>query len=188
LSVLPIYVSEQSTLRKRARAIRQTDDEIRRIGEDMLETMHKANGIGLAANQVGLLQRIIVVDVSEIEEFKDVPPLIMLNPEVIVEDGELALEEGCLSIPEIREEVVRPETIRVRYRDPDFRQHELDASGMLARVIQHEIDHLNGVLFIDRIGSLKRKLLRGRLNKIHRGEIEVTYPIVADPEPVVAQR
>jgi peptide deformylase len=188
LAVLPIYVSEQSTLRKRARAIKQTSEAIRRLGEDMLETMHKANGIGLAANQVGLLQRIIVVDVSEMEEFKTVPPMIMVNPEIIAASGECTMEEGCLSIPEVREEVARPEAIRVRYRDTDFEPYELDATGMLARVIMHEIDHLNGVLFIDHIGGLKRKLLRGRLNKIHRGDIEVSYPIVADTDPVVAQR
>jgi peptide deformylase len=154
----------------------------------MLETMRKANGIGLAGNQVGLLQRIIVVDVADADEFKNVPPLIMLNPEVVGEEGEWAMEEGCLSIPEIREEVVRPETIHVRYNDPDFEQREIEARGLLGRVILHEIDHLNGVLFIDHLSGLKRKMLRGRLNKIRRGETEVTYPIVAESLPVLAER
>jgi peptide deformylase len=154
----------------------------------MLETMRKANGIGLAGNQVGLLQRIIVVDIADADEFKNVPPLIMLNPEVVGEEGEWAMEEGCLSIPEIREEVVRPETIHVRYNDPDFEQCEIEARGLLGRVILHEIDHLNGVLFIDHLSGLKRKMLRGRLNKIRRGETEVTYPIVVESLPVLAER
>lgn len=188
MSVLPIYTYEQAVLRKRARAIKQMDDHMRRIGEDMLETMRKANGIGLAANQVGLLHRIIVVDVSETEEFKAVPPLMMLNPEVLAESGEWVMEEGCLSIPDIREEVVRAETIRVRYRDGDFQQHEMDASGLLGRVILHEIDHLNGVLFIDRLSGLKRKLLRGRLNRIRRGEMDVAYPVVAQADPVLVEK
>jgi peptide deformylase len=188
VSVLPIYTYEHSILRRRARAIKQNDDQIRRLGEDMLETMRKANGIGLAGNQIGLLHRIIVVDVSESEEFKTVPPLIMLNPEVVGEEGEWAMEEGCLSIPEIREEVVRAETIHVRYRDPDFEQREIEARGLLGRVILHEIDHLDGVLFIDHLNSLKRKILRGRLNKIRRGEMEVIYPIVAENLPALVER
>jgi peptide deformylase len=188
LSVLPIYTFEQSVLRRRARAIKQMDDHFRRIGEDMLETMNNANGIGLAANQVGLLHRIIVVDVSDAEEYKTTPPFVMLNPEVLAESGAWEMEEGCLSIPEIREDVVRAETIRVRFRDLEFQQQEMDASGLLGRVILHEIDHLNGILFIDRLSGLKRKLLRGRLNKIRRGEMDVAYPIVAEADPVLVQK
>jgi peptide deformylase len=108
----------------------------------------------------------------------------MLNPDVLREEGSWVMEEGCLSIPEIREEVERPETIRVRFKDLEFRDHEIEASGILGRVILHEIDHLNGVLFIDRLGAVKRKLLRGRLNKIRRGEFEVSYPVAP---PFVAQ-
>jgi peptide deformylase len=89
------------------------------------------------------------------------------------------MEEGCLSIPDIREEVERPELIRVRFKDLEFRDHEIEAGGILARVILHEIDHLNGVLFIDRLGAVRRKLLRGRLNKLRRGEYEVNYPVAS---------
>ncbi len=188
VSVLPIYVYEQPVLRRRARVIKHVDEPLKRLGEDMFETMRKANGIGLAATQVGSLQRVIVVDVSDVEGYKTVPPLVMLNPEILTESGRLVMEEGCLSVPDIREEVERAETIWVRYRDLDFQQYEREAAGLLGRVILHEIDHLNGVLFIDRLSGLKRKMLRGRLNKIRRGEVELAYPIVAEAEPELATK
>lgn len=180
MSILPIYVYNQPVLRKKARPVRQRDEALARQAADMLETMHQASGIGLAANQVGSLQRIIVVDLSGMEEYPDARPMAMLNPEVLEEEGRAAMEEGCLSIPDIREEVERAEKIRVRYHDLEFQPQEITAEGLLARVILHEIDHLNGVLFIDRIGAVKRKLLRGRLNKMDRGEVEVHYPVVTN--------
>ena len=183
MSILPIYVYDQSVLRKKAKQVRSADDDLRRLGENMMETMHQANGIGLAANQVGSLQRIIVVDVSGMEGTAEIPPLALVNPEILHQEGSWVMEEGCLSIPGLREEVERPETIRVRYRDLEFREREIEASGILSRVILHEMDHLDGVLFIDHLNAVKRKLLRGRLNKIRRGEVDVTYPIVG-AEPV----
>jgi peptide deformylase len=187
VSVLPIYTYGQQVLKKKARLVRAVDERLRRFAGDMMETMYNSHGIGLAANQVGTLERMIVVDVSDMEEMKDLPegapgktPLVLLNPEVISEEGSWFMEEGCLSIPEIREEVERAEKIRLHYRDLEFAERELDAEGMLGRVLLHEIDHLNGILFIDRLNLVKRKLLRGRLNKIRRGEMEVMYPIVAE--------
>ncbi len=184
MSVLPIYLFDDPVLRKKARPIRRPEEDLVRLSQDMLETMHKANGIGLAANQIGSLQRIIVVDVSVMEETRDIPPIVLLNPEVVREEGTWVMEEGCLSIPEIREEVQRADEIVVRYKDLEFNGHELLASGLLGRVILHEIDHLDGVLFIDRIGTVRRKLLRGRLNKIRRGEVDVTYPVVSNGSAV----
>lgn len=161
--------------------------------QDMFQTMHNANGIGLAANQVGALQRVIVIDISGADEKKypgESPaakaPLVLVNPEIVTANGSWVVEEGCLSIPGIREDVDRPESIRLRFHDSGFREQELDADGLLARVIQHELDHLNGILFIDRIGAARRKILTGRLNKIRRGEIEVDYPVVS-PVPVGAE-
>jgi len=180
VSILPIYIYNQSVLRKKAKPVRAADRSLTTLAADMLETMHQASGIGLAANQVGSLQRIIVVDLSEMEDYPDAPPLAMLNPEVVAEEGRLVIEEGCLSIPDIREEVERAEKIHVRYHDLQFTPREIEADGLLARVILHEIDHLNGVLFIDHIGAVKRKLLRGRLNKLDRGEVEVIYPVVTN--------
>jgi len=179
VSVLPIYMYGQSVLRKKAKAVRSLDEGMIKFVDDMFETMRKAGGIGLAANQVGVFQRVIVIDVSEMEETKDQKPIALINPEVVSQEGESTMEEGCLSIPEIREQVDRPEVIRLKYKDLEFKDQELVASGLIARVILHEIDHLNGVLFIDYLDTEKRKLLRGRLNKIKRGEVEVSYPIVS---------
>jgi peptide deformylase len=197
LSLLPIYLYGQQVLRKKAKAIKTVDADLVRLAHDMIETMHTANGIGLAANQVGSLQRIIVVDVSESTkeredagdlEGEDVPrearsPVAMINPVVVLGEGERVMEEGCLSIPDIREEVERLEAIQVKYRDLKMQERELFADGLLARVILHEIDHLDGVLFIDHIGKMKQKLMRGRLNKVSRGEVEIDYPFVADAVP-----
>ncbi len=180
MSVLPIYIYGQSVLRKKARPVKKPGEEISVLASDMSETMRKANGIGLAANQVGDLHRVIVVDAGVIEESAGVPPIAMINPEVLFEEGTWTMEEGCLSIPDIREEVNRAENIRVRYLDTGFNVQELSAGGLLARVILHEIDHLDGVLFLDHLGAVKRKLLRGRLNKLERGEVEVDYPIVGN--------
>jgi peptide deformylase len=191
VSVLPIYTYGQQVLRKKAKPIRAAEDRLRTFAGDMFETMTNSHGIGLAANQVGALERIIVVDVSDLDEIQNLPddapgkaPIALLNPEVISEEGSWTMEEGCLSIPEIREEVERAERVHVRYRDLDFNERELVADGMLGRVLLHEIDHLNGILFIDRLNLVKRKLLRGRLNKIRKGEVEVMYPVVAE-EPQV---
>ncbi|MGB2958398.1 MAG: peptide deformylase [Bacteroidota bacterium] len=180
MSVLPIFVFDQPVLRKKAKTVRRVDETLAR---DMLETMQKANGIGLAANQVGSLQRVIVVDISGMEETREVPPMVMLNPVVVEEEGCWLMEEGCLSIPDIREEVERAEKIRVRFRDLEFAEREIEADGLLGRVILHEVDHLNGVLFFDYIGSVKRKLLHGRLNKLRRGDFEVAYPVVSNGVP-----
>ena len=184
MAQLPLFIYDDPVLRRKAKPVRQVDDDLRKLAADMMETMHLDHGIGLAANQVGSLQRIIVVDVSGMEETPEVPPLVMLNPEVLREEGSWIMEEGCLSIPDIREEVERPELIRVRFKDLDSKDHEIEAAGILSRVILHEIDHLNGVLFIDRLGAVKRKLLRGRLNKIRRGEYDVSYPVAT---PSVAE-
>ncbi len=155
----------------------------------MFDTMHNAHGIGLAANQVGSLQRVIVIDVSGMgEEYQDAKPLVLVNPSVVRAEGEWTMEEGCLSIPDIRDDVTRAETITIRYKDLDFNDQELEASGLLARVILHEIDHLDGVLFIDHLGAVKRKLLTGRLNKIRKGEVEIEYPIVAEGIETPASR
>jgi peptide deformylase len=178
--ILPIYIYGQPVLKKRAKPVLSMDAEITQLVENMFETVRNAHGIGLAANQVGSHRRTIVVDISEMEEGKNIPPVALLNPEVVSEEGKWVMEEGCLSIPEIRDDVERAERIRVRYRDMDFQIQEMDAEGLLARVLLHEIDHLNGVLFIDHLSAVKRKLLKGRLNKIKRGEIEVAYPVLTE--------
>ena len=154
---------------------------------DMVETMQNAGGIGLAANQVGSLDRLIVVDISEVKEdegeelrLKNDEPkkLVLINPEVVHSDGSWSLEEGCLSIPQVRGNVTRTENIRVRFRDANFRESELECGGLLSRVILHEIDHLNGILFLDHLGKEELKRHKEQLERIQRGEVEIVYPIV----------
>ena len=183
MSILPIYIYGQSVLRKKARPVKKPTAELADFAGDMVETMRKANGIGLAANQVGDLRRVIVVDAGAIAESEEIPAIAMINPEVVEKEGSWPMEEGCLSIPGIREEVVRAEKIRVRFLDPELREQEIAADGLLGRVILHEIDHLDGVLFLDHLSTVKRKLLRGRLNKLERGEVDVDYPIVGFSPP-----
>lgn len=195
MAILPIFTYGQPVLRKRAKPVKKVDEELKQFIESMFETMHHANGIGLAANQVGSLDRVIVIDVSDIDDQKhegvgeaadtiepkkrlaEAKALVLINPEVVFSDGAWKMEEGCLSIPEIRDEVERPENIRVKFHDLNMQDREIEASDLLGRVILHEIDHLNGILFIDRLGTVKRKLLRGRLNKIQKGQVQVNYPV-----------
>lgn len=151
-------------LRIKAQPVGEIDDDIHKLVGDMIDTMRDAEGIGLAAPQVAESVAVCVVDLALIEE--GAPPKAYVNPEVLQESGSFSMEEGCLSIPEIREDVIRPETVRVRYRDLSGEEHEETLSGMLARVLQHEIDHLNGILFIDKISPIKRKLLSKRLRKL----------------------
>lgn len=185
MALLPIYTYNHPVLRKKARLIKRPSDDLSELAGNMLETMHRANGIGLAANQIGSLQRIIVVDINGTDGVDTFEPLVMVNPEVVDNEGQWTIEEGCLSIPELRHEVQRAEKVHFRFRDLSYDQREIEAYGLLGRVILHEIDHLNGVLFIDHINTIKRKLLKGRLNKIDRGEVEVGYDVVSN-QPAVA--
>ena len=183
--MLAIYTFNHPVLRKKARTVKHTTADLLRTADNMLETMHKANGIGLAANQVGLLQRLIVVDMTGSDGVEKFEPLALFNPVVVEEEGKWTMEEGCLSLPELRDDIQRAERIRVKYRDRNFDEREIDATGMLSRVILHEVDHLNGVLFVDHLSLLKRKLHRGRLNKIDRGELEVDYDVVPNQPKII---
>ncbi len=178
VSVLPIYLYGADVLRKKAKPIATLDDSVIELVHDMFDTMHNANGIGLAANQVGVLQRVIVLDISDMEEGKGTKPMVLINPRVLETSGEWTLEEGCLSIPEVRDQVKRAEKVKVLYRDGSFNEVVIETTGLLGRVILHEIDHLNGVLFTDYLNSAKRRLHRAKLESIRRGEVEVKYPIV----------
>ena len=142
MAILPVYLYGQPDLRKKAKPIREVDDGLRRTVEEMFETMHAAQGIGLAGNQIGLLKRVLVIDIRGIEGEEEVPPIVLVNPEVIEEKGNWRMEEGCLSIPEVREEVERAKSVRIAYKDIDFQSNEIEAEGLLGRVLLHEIDHL----------------------------------------------
>jgi peptide deformylase len=164
MSNLAIIVAPDPLLKRRAEPVTGVDREVRRLMDSMLETMHAAHGIGLAAPQVSVLRRVIVVDISQPDEPAD--PYRMANPEVVWRSPELVSgEEGCLSLPEQFGEVTRPEAVRVRYLDEDGEARELEAHGLLAKCVQHEIDHLEGVLFVDHLSSLKRNIILRRLAK-----------------------
>jgi len=167
MALLPILVAPDPRLKLKAVPAAEVTDEIRQLLDDMLETMYAAPGIGLAAPQVGVSKRIIVVDISRDEEPK--APLCMVNPELVwLSDEDAAYEEGCLSVPEHYAEVVRPAAIRVAYLDRDGKKQELETDGLLATVIQHEMDHLDGILFIDHLSSLKRNMILRKLVKSRR--------------------
>lgn len=164
MAVLDIIVAPDPRLKITAKPVKTVDDGVRELMDDMLESMHSANGIGLAAPQVGDRRRVIVVDVGKPDEEPN--PIAMANPELLwVSDEEHGREEGCLSFPEQYAEVERPGSIRVRYLDHSGEEKEMEASGVLATCIQHEMDHLDGILFVDHISSLKRNMILRKLTK-----------------------
>ena len=167
MALLPILVAPHPVLKQKAKPVAAVDARIAKLMDDMLETMYDANGIGLAAPQIGVLDRVIVVDVHE----KDQPrnPMKMANPEIVwASDERVPCEEGCLSVPDHYAEVTRPKAVRVRYLDERNEVRELEADGMLATCIQHEIDHLDGVLFVDHLSMLKRNMILRKLQKQQR--------------------
>ncbi len=169
MALLPIITAPDPRLKQVCPSVEQVDDEIRRLLSDMLETMYDAPGIGLAAPQVGVLKRVIVVDVSREDEER--APLKMVNPELTwVSDHDASYDEGCLSLPEHYAEVVRPAEIKVEYLDESGAKQELSADGLLATCIQHEIDHLDGILFVDHISALKRNMILRKLLKARKAK------------------
>jgi len=182
MSILPIYTFDHAVLRKETEKVEQDSSELAGLIVSMFETMHNASGIGLAANQVGKSLSLTVIDISMIQGNEDIKPLVLINPEIIGTHGESVFEEGCLSLPDIREEIIRPEKIGVRFLDAEFNEIELEADKLLARVIQHEVDHLHGKYFIDYLSPFKLSLLKGRLGKMKKGDIETDYPLAAPSE------
>ncbi|MDC0584533.1 peptide deformylase [Bacteroidales bacterium] len=179
--ILPIYVVGQPVLKKVAKDFEIGDDSVTKIIDDMHETMYNADGIGLAGPQVGLSKRIFVIDASPMGD--DEPTLkdfkkVFLNAKITERTGESELiQEGCLSLPEIREEVPRLEHIKIEYYDENWNHKIEEYDGFAARVIQHEYDHLDGVLFVDKLSPLKRRLLKSRLVAISKGKIATNYRI-----------
>jgi peptide deformylase len=161
MAKLPILTFPNPRLRSRAKPVGAIDAKVRQLVDDMFETMYAAPGIGLAAIQVDVPLRIVVIDISEQHD----SPLCLINPEILEQTGDEQMEEGCLSVPGFYETVSRAERVRVRALDRDGQAFELDAGGLLAVCIQHEIDHLDGKLFVDYLSSLKRQRIRRRLEK-----------------------
>ncbi len=172
MAILNILEFPDERLRKKAAPVEVFDESLRRLVGDMLETMYQAPGIGLAATQVNVHKRVIVMDVSEEKN----APVCLINPEIIERCGEEEMEEGCLSVPGIFERVRRAERIRVRALDAQGNTSEFDAEGLLAVCIQHEVDHLEGRLFVDRLSPLKRQLVRKKIKKDQRQRTAKSAP------------
>ncbi len=181
--ILPIYTFGQAVLRKEAENITKDYPELPQLIENMFETMYNAEGVGLAAPQIGLGIRLLVIDLVPFKE--DNPELanfkkVMINAQIIEEsEEENEYDEGCLSIPGITETVSRPEWIKVEYLDENFEVHTEEYDGFKARVIQHEVDHLDGILFTDLINPLRKQFIKTKLNKISKGKATCNYKIKA---------
>jgi len=183
MSILPIVTYNDPVLRQKASPIEGNTDQLQTLIDDMFATMYNGEGVGLAAPQIGKTLRLFVVDAdtftSEEEDLQDHGPLVFINPVVKPLEGEhITMDEGCLSIPGIREGVTRPDKVEVSWRDRDFNPQKEVFSGWMSRVIQHEYDHIEGVLFIDYLGSFRKRMLRSRLNAVDAGQAEADYPLL----------
>ncbi|MDB9778623.1 peptide deformylase [Flavobacteriaceae bacterium] len=183
--ILPIVAYGTPVLKKKGSDITPDYPAFEQLLENMWETMYEANGVGLAAPQVGIAIRLFIVDASPFadddelteEEQKQLTGFkkVFINPQIEESGEEWAFNEGCLSIPDIREDVYRQEEIQIRYWDENFKEHTDQYSGLAARVIQHEYDHIEGILFTDKLSPLKKRLIKGKLNNIAKGNIDVDY-------------
>ena len=181
--ILPIYAYGTEVLRKETEEIEKDYPDLKKIIENMFETMYAASGVGLAAPQIGISIRLFIVDASpfaedeeganqELEGFKKV----FVNPIIVSEEGEeWAFAEGCLSIPDLREDVFRQEKIKIEYYDEKFKFHQETYDGFAARILQHEYDHLEGVLFTDHLNPLRKRLIRKKLQQISKGDVDLKY-------------
>jgi peptide deformylase len=181
--ILPVYVYGQPILRKVAVDVTKDYEGLNQFIANMWETMYKSDGVGLAAPQVGKAIRIFVIDGSPMQE--DDPSLsnfkkVFINAHMIERSGDdVAFTEGCLSLPNLREEVLRPPMVKLSYYDENWQHHEDTFEGIAARIVQHEYDHLDGIMFIDHISALRRQLLKGKLTAISKGKVDVAYKIKA---------
>ena len=178
MAVLPITVYGDKILRKKAKKVNEVDLKTIELIKNMFDTMRNASGIGLAANQVGSDKSIFVIDISQVEDYENTKPIALINPKIINRsEKKVLMEEGCLSIPDVREEVRRPESITIVYHDTDLKEHTLEADGLMARVMQHEYDHLQGILFTDLIPDDVKKRYKKDINRIRKRKVEIDYPI-----------
>jgi peptide deformylase len=174
MSLLSLHLLGSPVLRQRSVEVGAVDDEVRRLVDDMYETMDAARGVGLAANQVGVARRVAVVDADE-DRFE------MIDPVILEAEGRAAAEEGCLSIPEIYGDVSRPERIVVEATDRSGARYRKEATGLKARAIQHEIDHLDGILFLDHLSLIKRQMLLARYRREHKDDSGYIKEVQAEP-------
>jgi peptide deformylase len=163
MSLLPLHLLGSPVLRERSAEVSGIDDEVRQFVDDLFETMHAAKGVGLAANQVGVARRVAVVETED-------EKLVLINPVILEAEGRDTAEEGCLSIPKVYADVTRPEKIVLEAIDREGNRYTKTLDGLAARAVQHEIDHLDGILFVDHLGLLKRKRILSKWKKEHEGD------------------
>lgn len=182
MAILPIVTYDDSVLRQKTEPVKKNNETLQTLIDDMFETMYNSSGVGLAAPQVGELLQLFVMDADAVtDELEEVNlgPMVFINPEIIELTGdEVKLEEGCLSIPDVRDDVKRPVNVKIRYKNRHFDEQVSEFSGWISRIIQHENDHLDGILFLDYLSAFKKRLHRSSLKKIDRGDIETDYPLV----------
>ncbi len=161
-----IYPAE--VLKERAEEVREFNQEVRDLVNDLFETMYRKGGVGLAANQIGVLKRVLVIDLHSRTEKQGKEQLVLINPEIISQEGEVVKEEGCLSLPGLYRKVKRAAYVKVKAQNVEGEEFELEAEGLLARALQHEIDHLNGIVFIDRLSPIQKRLALEKYRKLKR--------------------
>lgn len=182
MPVLPIVTFNDPVLREKTSPVSGNSEELQSLIDDMFETMYNSHGVGLAAPQIGRALRLFVMDADavtgELDDEEDLGKIVMINPQILELNGEkVRMEEGCLSIPDVRDDVSRPEQVTVKFLDRNFEEQTLQATGWVSRVIQHEYDHLEGKLFIDYLSAFRRRLHRSLLKKIESGALPVEYPV-----------
>ena len=174
---LPITTYGMGILRKKAEPVNKIDTNIIELVDNMFYTMDNAEGVGLAAPQVNHAISLCIIDISFIDKYKHIKPVALINPVILESHGEATDDEGCLSIPTIRGAVTRPEKIYIKYHDFNMKEVFLETDDLQARVIQHEMDHLNGVLFVDKLDPDELKKLKSQLNKVKKQKVETDYPL-----------
>jgi peptide deformylase len=180
MAVLPIYNCFHPVMKQKSEPVTEFNQEIKELVDSLYDTLYNAdNGIGLAAPQVGALKQIFVLDLKEGKGAMKNTPITMINPVIEEFSDELwEYQEGCLSVPTLYENIDRPRLVQVRYLDADMKEQKIEADKLLSRVIQHEFDHLEGILFFERLSALKRTLIKNRLRKIQKGLVEANYPML----------
>jgi len=165
-------------LRKKVNKVEEVDNDTIELIKNMFDTMNNANGIGLAANQVGANKKLFIVDLTKVEDYENSDPMVFINPNIVKRsEDQTVFEEGCLSIPDIRGDVERPEAITIEYQDAELKEQTMDADNLLARVIQHEYDHVLGILFTDLVDDEMKKRFKKPLHRIRKRKIDIDYPI-----------
>ena len=163
-----IVIYPADVLKTRAEEVKEFNEEIKKLVEDMFDTMYKRGGVGLAANQVGVLKRVVVIDLHSRTEKEGKEQIVLINPEIVAQEGEVVKEEGCLSLPGLYKKVKRAAYVKVKAQNLEGEEFEIEGEGLLARALQHEIDHLKGIVFIDRLSPLQKRLALEKYRKLKR--------------------